>query len=130
MSKSHTDPSHPRYCSPGRWKAIQFASKIAMARHLGRPKIRPTKVSRGPLPMPVDRVLIHRKHRVTMRRRDAFLDLNAAVARQRQYERAVKFAKALRAEMNPDRKPENVEYWLDRYREAVMVERQVFNPSF
>ncbi len=130
MSKSHTDPSHPRYCTPGRWKAIIFASKVAMDKHRGRPKIRPTKVSRGPLPIPVDRPLIQRKHAATMRRRGAFLDANASIERQRKYEKAVKFAKALGAEMNPERKPENVEYWINRYRAAVQHERAVFNPSF
>jgi hypothetical protein len=64
-----------------------------------------------------------------MTRRAAFLDLNAATERNARYNRCRAFADALGKELNPACKPENMEFWTERYRVAVAIQRLVFTDA-
>lgn len=69
---------------------------------------------------------IRRKHEATVARKNAFLDLNAATERNARYLRNKAAADAMGRELNPKCKPEDMEYWVNRYREAVEHQRRVF----
>lgn len=121
----HYTSDHPRYCSPARWEEIKY---------LGKPPPgtkRPTRrMSFSHPPVPLDRVLFHRKRKATIALKNAFLDLNAARARNEVKSRNMRFAAAIGKDINPDVKLEDMEPWLNRHRDALAARKAVFSPSF
>ncbi len=93
---SHHDPEHPRFCTPQTFRSIYSFRR-------NRPARTTRKQSLSFAPPPVSHRVIAVKHAATMARRNAFLDLNAAV----------------------EREDENAETYLNRYRDAVMMQRMV-----
>jgi succinate dehydrogenase/fumarate reductase flavoprotein subunit len=107
---------------------MRMRAKIMKAQR-GRPRFR-IDTSFKPQDEQHARALVLRKHASTVARKHAFLDLNAAGARFSAYERYAAFVKAMGGEMNPERKQEDMQYWMDRYMATVRFQREVFHPSF
>lgn len=63
------------------------------------------------------------RHRATVKRRNAFLDLQQATAHANRYYDAHDLAKATGGEINPNRRPANVELYLERFRKACEEQR-------
>jgi hypothetical protein len=70
--------------------------------------------------------MLLRKHRATMKRRHAFLDLQQATAHAARHAHSVELAKAIGGEINPAYRPANVELYLERYRSACEERERVF----
>jgi hypothetical protein len=113
---SHHSPEHPRFCTPQAFRSIYSFRR-------NRPARTTRRQSFSFAPEPVRRSVIAAKHKATMARRNAFLDLNAAVERNARYLRNKALADALGKELNPKCQPEDMEMWMNRYREAVMHEQ-------
>lgn len=115
---SHYDPNHPRFCSPQAFRSIYSFRR-------NRPARTTRKQSLSFAPPPIGRAKINRKHRATMARRAAFLDLNAATERNKRAGYSLLVAAATGLETSA--KPEDMEAWMNRYRAAVENQREVFS---
>lgn len=120
------NPTHWRYRTPDEVFARRRMTEILRGPKRGRPKFR---IDTSFRPEPVDCSLIARKHAASLARRNAFLDLNAAVGRYNAHVKAVVIAGAMGKELDPSRKQEDMEYWLNRYRDAVAEQKRVFHPE-
>lgn len=65
------------------------------------------------------------RHRATNARRHAFLDMVQATAHAKRHHGNVEFAKAMGYEMNPEAMPADVEFYVNRHREAVEHQKRI-----
>ncbi len=65
------------------------------------------------------------RHRAANARKHAFLDMVQAASHAKRHQERVEFAEALGAELNPNSRPADVEFYVNRHREAVENQKRI-----
>lgn len=123
------NPTHRRFRTRDEVFARRRMTEILRGPKRGRPRFRLDTSFR---PAPLDRALIARKEAASIARKNAFLDLNAAVGRYNAHVKAALIVGAMGLEVDPaigKKLMEDIEHYLNRYRDAVAEQRRVFHPE-